>query len=114
MNLAPSAYAPTIGKTTITITNTNDTNNNTNNTHTKCWAANPAIAAWAARSSPPLSVGGSGEGSVFADFVRKVVDTVHGELGKRPNMWAPLEWAMGRAVEAFVNKPPSLRGRTRS
>jgi N-acetyl-beta-hexosaminidase len=45
--------------------------------HTQCWGANEKIAAWAADKN--LTIGGTGEGTVFGWFIDKIVDTVHGK-----------------------------------
>ena len=37
-----------------------------------------------------------GEGSVFGWYIDQIVDTVYGELGKRPVLWSPLNWNIER------------------
>ena len=32
------------------------------------------------------------QGSVFGWYIDRVVEIVHEQLGKRPNMWSPLSW----------------------
>ena len=47
------------------------------------------------------SVGG--EGTVFGWYIDQMVETVHGELGKRPNMWSPLHWNPASPPEKLVS-----------
>jgi hexosaminidase len=74
--------------------------------HTTCWADNPNIAAWARSQNLTVaaaeeSVGG--EGTVFGWYIDQMVETVHGELGKRPNMWSPLNWDPASPPQKLVS-----------
>ena len=63
--------------------------------HTTCWEDNEKIQSWAAANRLIISDGTEatgGEGSVFGWYIDQIVDTVFGELKKRPVLWSPLNW----------------------
>ena len=71
-----------------------------------CWAANPAVAAWARARNLTISDGSEsvgGAGTVFGWYIDRVVDIVHGELGRQPVMWSPLRWEPKRAPAKLVD-----------
>ncbi len=79
--------------------------------HMACWAANPQVAAWARAHNLSISSGSEsvgGEGTVFGWFVDRVVETVHGELGRTPVMWSPLSWDPSHAPRQLVSSGAML------
>ena len=73
--------------------------------HTECWAANPAIAAWAAAQN--LTTDGAGEGSAFGWWVDQIVSVLQ-EQGKTPMMWTPLEWNPANPPAALTRARATL------